>query len=77
VNSLAKSITDEATSEAKPVEESMPEDEGKNPAAVALRRLGGLKGGKARAKKLTKKQLSEAGRKAAKVRWKGKRKNER
>ena len=41
----------------------------KNPAAVALGRLGGLKGGKARAKKLSKKQRSESARKAANARW--------
>jgi hypothetical protein len=41
----------------------------KNPAAVALGRLGGLKGGHARAAKLTKKQLSESGKKAADARW--------
>jgi hypothetical protein len=41
----------------------------KNPAAVALGRLGGLKGGPARAKKQTKKQLSEQGRKAVNARW--------
>jgi hypothetical protein len=42
----------------------------KNPAAVALGRLGGLKGGPARAKKLTKEQRSEIARKAAEARWK-------
>lgn len=42
---------------------------GKNPAVVALGRLGGLKGGKARAKKLTKKQRSEAAKKAAQAGW--------
>jgi hypothetical protein len=41
----------------------------KNPAAVALGRLGGLKGGPARAKKLGKKKLSALGKKAAKARW--------
>ena len=41
----------------------------KNPAAVALGRLGGLKGGKARAKGLTKAERSEAARKAALARW--------
>lgn len=41
----------------------------KNPAAVALGRLGGLKGGKARAKALTKKQRSEIAKKAAQKRW--------
>jgi len=41
----------------------------KNPAAVALGRLGGLKGGKARAKGMTKKARSEAAKKAARARW--------
>lgn len=41
----------------------------KNPAAVALGRLGGLKGGKARAAKLTPEQRSEIARKAGKNRW--------
>ena len=42
---------------------------GKDPAAVALGRKGGLKGGPARAKKLGKKQLREAAQKAARARW--------
>jgi hypothetical protein len=41
----------------------------RDPAAVALGRKGGLKGGKARAAKLTKEQLSESAREAAKARW--------
>jgi hypothetical protein len=41
----------------------------KNPAAVALGRLGGKKGGKARAKKLTPEQRSDIAKKAAKARW--------
>ena len=41
----------------------------KNPAAVALGRLGGLKGGKARAEALTPEERSEIARKAAKARW--------
>ncbi len=41
----------------------------KNPAAVALGRLGGKKGGKARAAKMTAEERSEAARKAAQVRW--------
>ena len=45
------------------------QDDGKDPAAVALGRKGGLKGGKARAAKLSKKQLSEIGRKAVETRW--------
>lgn len=41
----------------------------KNPAAVALGRLGGKKGGKARAKALTTKKRSEIAKKAAEIRW--------
>ena len=66
VNQLAKSIVDEVTMEelqAKAIAE------GKNPAAVMLGRLGGLKGGKARATKLSAEQRSEIARKAAKTRW--------
>lgn len=44
----------------------------KNPAAVALGRKGGLKGGKARAARLTKEQRSESAKKAARARWKDK-----
>lgn len=65
LNQLAKSIVDQATGDApNPVEQ--PE---KNPAAVALGRLGGLKGGAARAKKLTAQERSEIAKKAAKSRW--------
>jgi hypothetical protein len=46
------------------------QNEGKDPAAVALGRKGGLKGGPARAKKLGKKKLSAAARRAALARWK-------
>jgi hypothetical protein len=42
---------------------------GKNPAAVALGRLGGKKGGLARAAKLSKEQRSEIAKKAARARW--------
>lgn len=41
----------------------------KNPAAVALGRLGGIKGGRARAEKLTPEQRSEIAQRAAKRRW--------
>ena len=41
----------------------------KNPAAVELGRKGGLKGGPARAQKLSKKQLSDSARKAVQARW--------
>ncbi len=65
VNVIASRIVEEATGEAPP----KPEDAAKNPAAVALGRLGGLKGGKARAKKLTPEQRSEIAKKAARARW--------
>jgi hypothetical protein len=42
----------------------------KNPAAVALGRLGGLKGGNARAKALTKKKRADIAKLAAAARWK-------
>ena len=65
LNQLAKSIVDQATGDApKPTEQPA-----KNPAAVALGRLGGLKGGAARAKKLTAQERSEIAKKAAKARW--------
>ena len=52
------------------IEETKPElVEGKNPHAVALGRLGGLKGGKARAEKLTPEQRKEIAQKAAIKRW--------
>jgi len=66
VNELAKLVTDLATGDA--VEPDL--DEGKDPAAVALGRKGGLKGGKARAASMTPEQRSEAARKAAAARWK-------
>ncbi len=50
--------------------------EEKNPAAVELGRRGGLKGGKARAEKMTAEQRSESARKAAKARWEKKRREQ-
>ncbi len=64
ISQLAKSIVDHAIGEI-PIE---PKPE-KNKAAQELGRLGGLKGGKARAKKLTAKKRSEIAKKAAQVRW--------
>lgn len=64
-NELAAQIVGEATGEIEPVDP----DAGKDPAAVALGRKGGLKGGKARAASMTPEQRSEAARKAAKARW--------
>lgn len=66
-NQLAKFIVDLATGEQS---ERTPMDNGKDPAAVALGRKGGLKGGKARAAKLSKQRLSQIAKKAAKARWK-------
>ena len=65
LNALAASIVTDATGET-PEPES---DDGKDPAAVALGRRGGLKGGRARAEKLTPEQRSAAARKASQVRW--------
>ncbi len=64
LNLLAKMIVEIAT-EGEPPE---PPSE-KNPHAVALGKLGGLKGGKARAKKLSAEERKESARKAAKARW--------
>jgi hypothetical protein len=55
----------EETSETAPISE----ERTKNPHAVALGRLGGQKGGKARAEKLTPEQRSEIARKAVQARW--------
>ena len=68
INQLAYQIVQEATQEIKEEPTPIPTKE-KNPAAVALGRLGGLKGGKARAEKLSKKRLKEIAQKAAKARW--------
>lgn len=63
---LAKLIVDISTGQ---VEDEDP-NKGKNPAAVALGKLGGIKGGKARADSLTKKRRSDIAKKAAAARWK-------
>jgi len=62
---LAKRIVDEATGE-EPITPPPPQ---KNQAAVELGRLGGKKGGKARAESLTPEQRSEIAKKAAQKRW--------
>ena len=66
LNRRAFAIVQEATGQAPDP------DEGKNPAAVALGRLGGKKGGKARAANMTAEERSESARKAALARWKNK-----
>ena len=67
LNRLAASIVADATAE-EPDQDTDPY-EGKNPAAVELGRQGGLKGGRARAEKLTPEERSEIARKAARARW--------
>jgi hypothetical protein len=62
-------VVQEATGQLEPEKEKPLSTEGKNPNAVALGRLGGLKGGKARANKLTPEQRKEIARKAAQARW--------
>jgi hypothetical protein len=59
VNETAFRIVQEATGETRE----------KNPAAVALGRLGGLKGGKARAAKLSARRRTAIAKKAARKRW--------
>jgi hypothetical protein len=75
INLLARQIVEEAIGEPlteNPVQEPtiahQPVKE-KNPAAVALGRLGGLKGGKARAVKLSSEERKEIATKAAEKRW--------
>jgi hypothetical protein len=67
VNVRAFAIGEMATSEAAPEPETA--DEGKNPAAVALGRLGGSKGGKARAANLSPRKRRQIAKKAAIARW--------
>lgn len=67
VNQLAKMIVDMSTGETP--KEEPPQEREKNPAAVALGKLGASKGGKARAAKLSAKKRKEIARKAAQTRW--------
>lgn len=66
INQRAKSIVDIATSETK---DPLLNSDGKNAAAVALGKLGGKKGGKARAESLSAEQRSQIAQNAAKARW--------
>lgn len=70
LNTNAFSVVQQATGRAKP--EPAPKE--KNPAAVALGRLGGIKGGNARAASLSDERRSEIAKKAAEKRWSEKRK---
>jgi hypothetical protein len=67
LNQTAFNIVQQSTGQAAPTPSPA-----KNPAAVALGRLGGLKGGIARAESLSKSQRSQIAKKAAMSRWKRK-----
>ncbi len=73
LNQLAAAIVAVATAEEEPEPEpstfDQPEATKKNPAAVALGRLGGRKGGPARAAKLSPERRREIAQKAAAIRW--------
>ncbi len=62
VNQMARAVIEH-------VERMAEEHPGKNPAAVALGRRGGLKGGKARMEALTHEQRRQLGLKGARARW--------
>jgi hypothetical protein len=66
INEAAFRAVREFTSEPIPITEGKRH---KNPAAVALGRLGGLKGGKARMKKLTPERRRQIASDAARARW--------
>ena len=66
---ILQAVTGEQPCHASPKPTKKKNSPVKNPAAVALGRLGGLKGGKARAKKLSSKEKTAIARKAAKARW--------
>ena len=72
---MARAVLDAVVPDAEPKKKRTAKKAAppKNAAAVAHGRLGGLKGGPARAAKLTKKQLSESARKAARARWQAER----
>ncbi len=65
-NLIAFEVVQKATGQ---MPKEAPPDSNKNPAAVTLGRLGGLKGGKARAQKLTAAQRKAIAKKAAEKRW--------
>jgi hypothetical protein len=66
-NQFASEIVAQTTGQSPPVLTPKPE---KNPAAVALGRLGGLKGGLARKNKLSASRRKEIAKNAAAIRWK-------
>lgn len=68
INSLAAQVVGIATGR---IQEA-PTKDTRNPHAVALGRLGGLRGGQARAKVLSKKERVRIAKKAANARWRKK-----
>ncbi len=71
-NLLARSVVEDLIGEkmdGSPLDE--PTEDTRNPAAVALSKLGASKGGKARAEKLSAAQRSKIAALAAKARWRG------
>jgi hypothetical protein len=68
-NQLAKLVVDLATDQGEEPKED--ERARKDPAAVALGRKGGLKGGKVRAERMTAEERTESARRAAQKRWGG------
>ncbi len=69
-STVARATGEEPEEEIEEVQAPEPTPEERHAAAVALGRLGGKKGGKARAAKLTPEQRSESARIAAQARWK-------
>lgn len=67
VNRLARQVVDEAVTDGAAI--AKPNSEGKNAEAANMGRRGGLKGGKARARKLSPERRAEIARQAASARW--------
>lgn len=67
---VARRVVEQAIGETLDGEPLPDKDAGKNPAAVALRKLGGAKGGRARAEALTPAKRKAIAKKAAAARWK-------
>jgi len=69
---IAREVVEKAIGEnlnGQPLEQPPEKLDTRNPAAVALSKLGASKGGKARAEKLTPRQRSAIAQKAARIRW--------
>jgi hypothetical protein len=69
LNQWAKRMVDIATGEAADIEPAPQDDPNKDPAAVALGRKGGLKGGRARSESLTREERKRIAQDAARKRW--------